>query len=270
MYKSIQNKEFVKYFISIGLIIFSLDTQQAFTINEGLFLYSKIVQLLPSPQSILSGDYIKASNTEANDLFGNSVAVSGNTIVIGAPMESSNATGINGDQNNNLASQSGAVYVFIKVNGIWVQEAYLKASNSEAGDKFGTSVAIDGDIIVVSAPDEDSSATIVNGNEADNSAPNSGSVYVFARIDNQWNQIAYLKAPNTESFDNFGHSVSISNNKIVVGTPGEDSNSTGINGNLNDNSALNAGAAYTFLFDGISWNYETYIKASNTVCCFEW
>src|SRR5215813_12572571 len=109
--------------------------------------------------SIAQQAYIKASNTGGpstgesglgvGDNFGWSVASSGDTMVIGAPGEDSNATGINGNQTNNSARDSGAAYVFVRDGTNWVQQAYLKASNTGAGDNFGWSVAIFGDTIVV-------------------------------------------------------------------------------------------------------------------------
>jgi hypothetical protein len=74
--------------------------------------------------------YVKASNTGVNDVFGTSIAMSGNTLVVGASGEDSNATGVNGDENNNSASNSGAAYVFVRNGDSWVQQAYLKASNT--------------------------------------------------------------------------------------------------------------------------------------------
>jgi hypothetical protein len=92
--------------------------------------------------------YIKASNTGGpstgevgwGDGFGWSVAISGDTMVIGAPDEDSNATGVNGNQTNNSARDSGAAYVFVRDGTNWIQQAYLKASNTEAMDVFGFSV----------------------------------------------------------------------------------------------------------------------------------
>ena len=114
--------------------------------------------------------YLKASNTGAGDYFGSSVAISGDTVVVGAYGEASNATGVNGSQGDNSAAGAGAAYVFVRTSGVWVQQAYLKASNTGAGDYFGYSVAISGDTVVVGAFDEASNATGVNGNEGDNSA----------------------------------------------------------------------------------------------------
>jgi len=88
-------------------------------------------------------------------------------------------------------------------------EAYLKASNTDAGDGFGLSIAVDGDTIVVGAPFEDSAATGINGNQADNSATNAGAAYVFVRSGTTWTQQAYLKASNTDAGDEFGAAVTI-------------------------------------------------------------
>ena len=122
--------------------------------------------------------YLKESNTDARDYFGHSVALSGSTLAVGAWYEDSNATGVNGNQANNIARNSGAVYLFTRSGTTWSQQAYLKASNTEANDQFGTSVALSGTTLAVAAQYESSNATGVNGNEADNSAGFSGAVYV--------------------------------------------------------------------------------------------
>jgi hypothetical protein len=127
---------------------------------------------LPTQQA-----YLKASNTGGSDLFGSSVAISGDTMVVGAYKEASNATGVDGSQSDNSAAQSGAAYVFVRSGSTWTQQAYLKASNAGAGDNFGHSVAISGSTVVVGAWGEDSAG--VSGDQADNSAGNSGAGYVF-------------------------------------------------------------------------------------------
>lgn len=208
--------------------------------------------------------YLKASNTGANDQFAHALAISGDTVVVGAEWESSNATGVNGVQTNNLASKSGAAYVFVREGTNWAQQAYLKASNAGANDRFGYAVAISGDTIVVSAVWEDSNATGVNGNQFNNSANDSGAAYVFVRNGTNWTQQAYLKASNAEADDLFGDKVAISGDTIVVGAFWEDSNATGVNGNQLNNSATNSGAAYVFVRDGTNWSQQAYLKASNT------
>jgi len=222
--------------------------------------------------------YLKASNTGAGDNFGNygaSVAISGDTIVIGAQSEDSNATGVNGNQSDNSASGAGAAYVFVRSGTNWTQQAYLKASNTEAGDSFGANVAVSGDTIVVTARGEDSGATGVNGNQNDNSVSSSGAAYVFVRDGTNWSQQAYIKASNPGATDEFGAyipaipgarggSVAISGDVLVVGAGSEDSNATGVDGNQNDNSASDAGAAYVFVRSGTNWSQRAYLKASNT------
>ena len=181
--------------------------------------------------------YLKASNTDAGDRFGYSVAISGDTVVVGAPGESSNATGIGGDQADNSVPEAGAAYVFVRNGVTWTQQAYLKASNTDAGDEFGYSVAISGDTVVVGAYGESSDATGVDGNQTDNTAPQAGATYVFVRNGVTWTQQAYLKASNTDASDHFGYSVAVSGDTTVVGAYLEDSNATGINGDQADNSA---------------------------------
>jgi hypothetical protein len=98
---------------------------------------------------------------------------------VGAYLEDSNATGVNGNQADNSASASGAAYVFMRNGSVWTQQAYLKASNVEIGDSFANIVAVSGGTVVVGAYGEDSNATGVNGNQADNSAGQSGAIYIF-------------------------------------------------------------------------------------------
>ena len=94
------------------------------------------------------------------------------TVVVGAVEESSDATGVNGDQNNDKALHSGAAYVFVRNGATWTQEAYLKASNTDASDNFGFSVAASEETVVVGAYGESSNATGVDGIQSDNSAVN--------------------------------------------------------------------------------------------------
>jgi len=206
--------------------------------------------------------YIKASNTNAGDLFGSWIAISGDTVVVGAPSERSAATGVNGDQTNNSAANAGAAYVFVRNGTTWSQQAYLKASNTGAQDFFGIAVAISGNTIVVGAQGEASAATAINGNQSDNSAPNAGAAYIFVRNGTTWTQQAYLKASNAEANDFFGRSVAISGNTVVIGAIGEDSAAMGVNGNQFDNSASDSGAAYVFVRNGTTWTQQAYLKAS--------
>ncbi|MCY3003082.1 MAG: hypothetical protein NTV21_14865 [Planctomycetota bacterium] len=208
--------------------------------------------------------YIKASNTGAYDQFGHSVAVSGDTLVVGAPQERSNATGVNGNQGDDTAYNSGAAYVFVRNGATWTQQAYLKASNTDIADFFGERVSIDGDTIVVGARAEDGTATGVNGSQSSNGKQQSGAAYVFVRNGTTWSQQAYLKASNTDAGDYFGCSVAISGDTIAVGAQSEASAATGVNGNQADNSVGTAGAVYVFVRNGTTWAQQAYIKSSNT------
>ncbi len=206
--------------------------------------------------------YLKASNTGEDDHFGISVAISGDTVVVGAAGEDSAATGVNGDGGNDGAPDSGAAYVFVRTGAQWSQQAYLKASNTGAGDEFGFSVAISGDIVVVGARYEDSASTGINEDGGNDGAPDSGAAYVFVRTGAQWSQQAYLKAGNAGSEDLFGFSVGVSGNTVVVGAYQEDGSSLVVNGPYNDNFS-NSGAAYVFVRTGAQWSQQAYLKASN-------
>ncbi len=216
--------------------------------------------------------YLKASNADIGDLFGNSVALSGDTIAVGAMGEGSSQTTITNGATasaDNSAASAGAVYIFKRAGATWAQEAYLKAPNSQASDSFGWSVAISGDTVVVGAIAEDSNqTTITNGTtaSADNTVANSGAAYVYKRTGATWAQEAYLKAPNSNASDSFGISVSVSGDSLAVGANGEDSNQTTItNGTTasSDNTALGSGAVYVFKRTGAGWMQEAYIKAAN-------
>ena len=208
--------------------------------------------------------FLQASNSDADDQFGSSVAISGDKIIVGAFGESSNANGVNGTQSDNSAPLAGAAYVFVRNATAWSQQAYLKASNSDAGDFFGGSVALSGNTAVVGAGRESSNATGVDGDETNNSASSAGAAYVFTANGTTWSQQAYLKASNTDAVDTFGSSVAVSGDTAIVGASSESSSATGVNGDESDNSAGGAGAAYVFVRNGVTWSQQAYLKASNT------
>jgi hypothetical protein len=128
--------------------------------------------------------FLKASNTGPNDWFGSRVALSGdgNIAVIGASLEDSAAKGINGKQEDESASEAGAVYLFTRAGTTWQQVAYIKGSNTEAFDEFGSSVAIDraGTLLAITARGEDSGAKGIGGNQNDNSVDEAGAAYIFS------------------------------------------------------------------------------------------
>jgi hypothetical protein len=124
--------------------------------------------------------------------------------VVGAPDESSVATTVNGNQSNNSSQGSGAAYVFVRNAGVWTQQAYLKESNTRVNNRFGKSVALSGDTVVVGAPQEDAY---------------SGAAYVFVRNAGVWTQQGHLKESNPRywSFAAFGYFLGVSGNTVVVG-----------------------------------------------------
>jgi hypothetical protein len=163
--------------------------------------------------------YLKASNTGTEDLFGTSVAIAADTLVIGAPGEASRANGIDSStiwQGDDAAANSGAAYVFVRSAGSWSQEAYLKASDSQAGAGFGASVAIAGDTVVIGAPGAGSDAA---PDAAVGSAAVSGAAYVFVRSAGVWSQAAALRPePGTAGSlaQQFGTRVAIAGDTLAV------------------------------------------------------
>jgi uncharacterized protein (TIGR03437 family) len=130
---------------------------------------------------------LTASDGEANENFGNSVSVSGDTAVIGAP-----------DEN----SLQGAAYVFVQSGGVWSQQKKLTASDGAANDFFGFSASLDGTTAVIGALGK-------SGNQ--------GAAYVFVQSGATWNQQRELTASDGAANDNFGRSVSVSGNTAVIG-----------------------------------------------------
>lgn len=128
----------------------------------------------------------------AGSAFGASVALSGDFLAVGAPLDDSNATGINGDASNGDARDSGAAYLFHHADGAWVLDAYVKASNPSpisscglfetCGDRFGAALTLWDGTLAIGAVGEDGDATGIDTGPAhrdDNSVKNSGAVYVF-------------------------------------------------------------------------------------------
>ncbi|PJZ55256.1 hypothetical protein CH380_01765 [Leptospira adleri] len=229
--------------------------------------------------------YLKAPNAESSDSFGTSVAISGDTIVVGAIGEDSNVTnlvnapnaGLTPAGDNDASANAGAAYVFRRTGAAWAWEAYLKPPNTGSTIQFGNSVAIVGDTVVVTAIYEDCDQTSITNAPStfvsNTNATDAGAAYVYARTGTTWAFQAYLKAPNAEANDNFGSSVSISEDSstIVIGAKGEWSNQTTISNapdpNLtpagDNDSALSAGAVYVFRKTGTNWAWEAYLKAPN-------
>ena len=210
--------------------------------------------------------YLKPASvgtTQAGDRFGSAVAVSGDTVVIGAFLEDSAGLGINSTPGEGSAN-AGAVYVFARTAGDWSQQAYLKPANvgsTQLGDHFGAAVAVSGDTLVVGANSERSSSLGVNSTPDEN-AFSSGAAYVFVQIAGVWKQEAYLKPASvgtTQISDAFGTSVAISGDTVVVGAPLEDSASLGVK-STPDEEAVDSGAAYVFVRTAGAWRQQAYLK----------
>ena len=278
--------------------------------------------------------YVKASNPRADDQFGFAVALSadGNTLAVSAPYEDSGANGINGNQTDKSMADAGAVYVFARSGSTWSQQAYVKASNTgekDEGDQFGYSIALsgDGNTLAVGAIGEDSNATGVNGDQANNAANGSGAVYLFTRSGSTWSQHAYVKSSNTRPNVMFGYSVAMNangdtlavgefdadrgrgalytfarndgnwsqqarlqpgllspqdsmgcwvaisddGNTVMAGALDEDSLTTGINAVQGGHSGIvdgpddnSSGAAFGFVRTGTTWSEQANFKASNS------
>lgn len=209
--------------------------------------------------------FLKASNAEANDIFGSAVDISGPRLVVGAPHEDGKLGGTNVNQLNNMMFAAGAAYAFELQPWGWTQTAYVKPVNPMFSGRFGTSVALDGDRLAVSAPYESSRATGIGGNPFDTSAPSSGAVYLFRDSTALgWLATDYVKATNTQPNDRFGAALALHDGVLLVGAPEESSNATGMGGNIFNNAKPDAGAVYRLELEVSTWSHTHYIKASNT------
>ena len=210
------------------------------------------------PLGVLCGEAWRQldGEPEFGDDVGWVVAAAGDRIAVGAPRDNNDSDEINGTVVGS-AIDSGAVYVFTRSDAEWLQEAYIKAPNSDAGDGFGKSLAFDGDTLVVGAPGEASALTGIDPSLNNNDASSSGAVYVFVRNDTTWTRQAYIKASNAEQNDEFGTSVAIDGDLLVVGAIGEASQ----DGTPDNNAVQGSGAAYVFERSGSAWGEVAYLKS---------
>jgi hypothetical protein len=207
-------------------------------------------------------------------LFGYSVGLSadGNTLAASAYDEDGSARDINGAQDRGRRG-AGAIFVFTRSGGTWLQQAYLKASNAETGDSLGYAIAIsqDGNTIAGGAGDEDCRmpgvfAGVTHVCQDDQPEDNSnGAVYVFARNGTTWTQQAFIKSSNPGKEDWFGSRLTLNGdgNILAVGAQVENGGSKGVNGDQKDQSAEDSGAVYFFTRTGAVWTQAAYVKASN-------
>lgn len=185
-------------------------------------LPERIVDLSPiwvpvAPQKVA------ASNSTDGDSFGVSVAMDGDTAVIGAEFAEIGSYG-----------DAGSAYVFTRVNGVWSESQQLIASDTSSIDFFGSSVALDGDTIVVGARNADGG----------------GAAYVFIRSNDGWSEQAKLVASDRVPGASFGSAVAIEGNTALVGARGYYKNGDGLQG-----------AAYTFTRSGSSWSQQAKLTA---------
>jgi trimeric autotransporter adhesin len=219
------------------------------------------------------------SNGSLGDNFGAALALSadGHTLAVAAPGEDSGERGVGGKGIDNSASGSGAVYVFSLPAQVtdWQQVAYIKGSNSDALDAFGTSIALsaDGSVLAVGSELDDS---YVDGTHAASSlclvpvvpadvACDTGAVDVYSRTAGSWRHEAYLRPAVFDADDRFGTAVALSGDglRLAAGASGEDGSAAGIDGDATDNGAPESGAAYVFARASNGWQQEAYVKASS-------
>ena len=141
-----------------------------------------------------------ASDGAAFDGFGVSVAVSGDTIMVGTRSD------------DDFGQSTGSAYVFVRTNFFWTQHQKLLIENGGAGDHLGASIALSGDTAVIGAYGRDHSRI------------RSGAAYVFTESDGSWVQWQELLSADGEQHDQFGTSVSMSGDTVVVGTPRDQDN----------------------------------------------
>ena len=209
---------------SVGLLVFDIDKQTVYIYAGGnwypMLMSTTASKIPPLP--------VNGSEEENGDSFGSSVAIVGDYAIIGAPSY------VNEDYGYQI--NQGGAYIFQRINGAWVEQVLLTASNPMDNDYFGTSVAISecGDLAVIGA--------IAAGGPNDG---NQGAVYLFSRTGSVWTQINILTASDGSADDNFGNAVSISGDYIAVGAEKDDVNAS------ND-----AGSVYIF-YKGSGWENIT-------------
>ncbi|HEX7184032.1 MAG TPA: FG-GAP repeat protein [Thermoanaerobaculia bacterium] len=161
--------------------------------------------------------------------FGLSVALSGDTAVVGAPFEDVGQPGA-----------GGAVYVFVRRDGVWEREAKLTAGSFALSDAFGYAVDVSGNVLVAGIA------------SLSFSAPESGAAEVFVRRDGAWTRQAQLTAPDGRPGDFFGGSVAVSGGRVLVTARRYD-----VGG------VADAGAAFVFVRNGRDWDLEARLTASD-------
>lgn len=225
-----------------------------------------------------------ADDGAPDDFFGYSVALSGDTALIGSFKDDDDMMGVD----------AGSAYVFTRVRKVWHQQAKLTAIDGAANDTFGGNVALSGDTAVIGAIRDD------------DKGDNSGSAYVFTRTGTVWSQQAKLTGVDTAEGDAFGQSIALSRDTVVIGAPHDDDKGDGsgsvyvfsrsgttwsqqakltaadgadgdvfgisvalsgdtilVGADLNDEKALNAGAVYVYARSGSNWSQQAKLTAAD-------
>lgn len=164
---------------------------------------------------------LTAGDSAASDQFGSSVAVDGETAVIGS----------RGDAD--AGDLTGSAYVFLRTGTVWAQQQKLTASDAMGGDSFGRSVSVSANTAVVGAPYDDGIGS------------SSGSAYVFVRSGLVWTQQQKLMATDAAAADAFGNSVAVSGDTAVIGATNDD-----------HMAGIDAGSAYVFIRSGTVWTQQ--------------
>ncbi|MEO0558930.1 MAG: T9SS type A sorting domain-containing protein [Bacteroidota bacterium] len=173
---------------------------------------------------------LTAADSEPGDEFGTTVSLDGPRALIGAHREGTDTSPF-----------EGAAYVFDLTGGTWMQTQKLKAGDATPGDKFGTSVSLDGDRALIGAPEDDIGA-----------AGDDGSAYVFDLVAGVWSEAQKLTASDATTLDYFGESVALDGDRALIGAYGDDPGTGG-----------NYGSAYVFDLAGGSWNETTKLTAGD-------
>ena len=179
--------------------------------------------------------YLKASNRDAGDFFGQSISfdAGANILAIGAPSEDHLAAGVTAiNSGDNLENGAvGAAYLFERSEtgeaSSWAQKNfYFKASNPNFAARFGQSVVLSsgGDYLAVGATGDKSSASGINGPQGDDRQLGSGAAYIFQRQhddNDSWEQIAFVNEPQATSFLFFGSWMDMALNGELLGVAGD-------------------------------------------------
>ena len=173
-----------------------------------------------------------ASDTGPLDFMGEAVAVSHDTIAVGAPGASP------------TANSAGAVYIFTRADGEWTRTARLTAGNPGDDAAFGVRIALRGDQLIATALHESSAATGINSEIPGTMFTRSGAAYLFERREGEWSQVAHIKADRPGAGDLYGSWVALLGDAVILGAEGEASTARGVDGNPDDDGAPASGAVY--------------------------